>query len=114
MRNRRAVFAIYSLASPGGDVPADLVQALGKVLIAHQERHKALPAGLVVNAGLIGEAREAIEGSTGLEVTSSGGCLAWEVWMEISTDGHEPCKGGQCSVLMEAEQPELLEETSQL
>jgi hypothetical protein len=113
MRNRRATFVVYGLASPGGDIPADLAQALGKVLIAHQERHKALPAGLVVKAGLIGEAREAIEGSTGLEVTSSGGCLAWEVWMEISTDGHEPSKEGRCSALMETEQPELLEETPQ-
>ena len=34
MRNRRTTFVVYGLASPGGDIPADLAQALGKVLIA--------------------------------------------------------------------------------
>jgi len=92
--NGRATFAIYALTAPGGNVTGDLTPALRRALAAYQERHGCPPLGLVVNEALIGQAREAL-GSLGLprlQVTSSGGCLAWEVWLEVidDGDGHRP------------------------
>jgi hypothetical protein len=80
---KRAIYAVFPMAHPGGGATGDLVPALRKAFDAYQERHGRGPAGLVVNAELMGRAREALEtlGLTALQVTSSGGCLAWEVWL---------------------------------
>jgi hypothetical protein len=87
-RNGRASFAVYSLTAPGGEVAGDVDLPLRTALDAHQGRYGEDPAGVVVNSALIEEAREALArlGWARLEVRTSGGCLAWEVWLEISAD----------------------------
>jgi hypothetical protein len=84
---KRATYAVFSLTHPGGGVTGDLVPALRKAFDAYQERHGRGPAGLVVNAELMGRALKAVEvlGLTALQVISSGGCLAWEVWLMEET-----------------------------
>jgi phage-related tail protein len=90
-KSNRRVFAIYGLATPGGTAPTDLAPALTRVLEAHRQRHGSPPAGLVVNKTVIGEAVEVVKAmGNGLQVTTSGGCLAWECWVEVATDGQKP------------------------
>ena len=91
--NNRQTFAIYRLTYPGGYATGNLAQALQKALNAHLERHSCPPAGMVVNSTLLGRAREELKtlGLANLQVTTSGGCLAWEVWVELTTgNGHKP------------------------
>jgi hypothetical protein len=87
-RNGRGSFEVYVLTAPGGAVTGDVDLPLRRALDAHQGRYGENPAGVVVNSALIGKAREALArlGRPRLEVRTSGGCLAWEVWLEISTD----------------------------
>jgi hypothetical protein len=93
----RPAFAIYRLTYPSGDATNNLAQALQKALNARRELHGHPPTGLVVNSGLLGKVREALKilGLPGLQVTSSGGCLAWEVWAEMATNGRKPNREGQ-------------------
>jgi hypothetical protein len=93
--NGRVSFATYCLVSPGGEVTGDVDLPLRRALDAHQRRYGEDPAGVVVNSTLIRKAKEALArlGWARLEVRTSGGCLAWEVWLEISINGHEP--GGE-------------------
>ena len=91
--NNRPTFAIYRLTYPGGGATGDLAQALQRALNAHLERHGCPPAGMVVNSTLLGRARKELKtlGLANLQVTTSGGCLAWEVWTELTTgNGHKP------------------------
>jgi hypothetical protein len=84
---KRAVYTAFPLTHPGGGVTGDLVPALRKAFDAYQVRHGCGPSGLVVNAELMDRAREALNalGLAALPVTSSGGCLAWEVWLVEET-----------------------------
>jgi hypothetical protein len=106
----RPAFAIYRLTYPSEDATNNLAQALQKALNAHRELHGHPPTGLVVNSCLLGEVRETLKvlGLPDLQVTSSGGCLAWEVWAEVATNGRKPKREGQQPSLvtgaMEAQQ----------
>ena len=84
---KRAIYTAFPLTHPGGAVTGDLVPAFRNAFDAYQARHGRRPSGLVVNAELVGRAREALNalGLTALQVTSSGGCLAWEVWLMEET-----------------------------
>ena len=85
----RPTFATYRLASPGGNVDGNLAFVLQKALDVHTQRYGHPPTRLVVNAALVGKAREALHrlGLRSLKVTTSGGCLAWELWAEVAPDG---------------------------
>ena len=84
---KRAIYTVFSLTHPGGTGTGDLVPALRKALDAYQVRHGCGPSGLVVNAELMDRAREALNALdlAALQVTSSGGCLTWEVWLMEET-----------------------------
>jgi hypothetical protein len=117
--NGRASFAVYGLVSPGGEVTGDVDPALCGALDAHREQYGEDPAGVVVNSVLIGKAREALDrlGLSRLQVTASGGCLAWEVWLEISSDGHKSLAAQQertaaREILAKVEQLAMFEEVT--
>jgi hypothetical protein len=84
---KRAIYTVFSLTHPGGTGTGDLIPALRNAFDAYQTRHGCGPSGLVVSAELMDRAREALNvlGLTALQVTSSGGCLAWEVWLAEET-----------------------------
>jgi hypothetical protein len=84
---KRAIYTVFPLIHPGGTGTGDLTPALRKAFDAYQVRHGRGPAGLVVNAELVDRAREALNALdlAALQVTSSGGCLAWEVWLMEET-----------------------------
>lgn len=89
---KRPTFAIYPLAAPGGDAPTDWPKALIGVLAAHRERSGGDPVSVVVNKSVVGRVAEALRGMGlgKLAVTSSGGCLSWECWLETSENGRKP------------------------
>jgi hypothetical protein len=84
---KQVIYMVFPLTHPGGGITGDLVTALRNAFGAYQARHGCGPSGLVVNEGLMDRAREALNalGLTALPVTSSGGCLAWEVWLVEET-----------------------------
>lgn len=83
--NGRVVFAAYQV----GDVGDDMGPALRQVLGAHRERYGQDPVGVTVNKTLVGKAREALVtvGLPALEVKGCGGCLSWEIWLPVASNG---------------------------
>lgn len=92
-RNGRGSFAVHLVAAAGAR-PGDLSPALTDALEAHRGRYGADPAGLIVNPSLMEPARAAVDtlGLGDLAVRTSGGCLVWEVWLEVTpaVDGGQP------------------------
>lgn len=76
--NGRLVYAVHTLTAPGGDVDGNLAHVLRRALDEHQARHGCPPARVVVNPRQV---EEAVAALAGVEVISSGGCLAWECWL---------------------------------
>jgi len=55
---------------------------------AFYEDHDRLPVAVVVSPAELGEAQEAVEVlALRVPVRKSGGCLANEVWLEVSQEG---------------------------
>jgi len=73
---KRPVYKVYRL----GDA-SDLAPALERALTAHRERYGD-PVGVAVSPRRLDVAQEALDGR-GLEVIGCGGCLWWEVWLQV-------------------------------
>lgn len=78
MGDRRASYEIHRL---GGD----LAEGLRSALSAYRQRHGGAPASVVVTAENTAKARAVLDavGLPTIPVSTTGGCLAWECWLEV-------------------------------
>lgn len=68
----------------------DLASLIAPALSDYHDRYGCLPAGVTVHETLTDEVREALTYlETPIPVTGCGGCLAWEIWLQVGGHGRE-------------------------
>ena len=74
----------------------DLASLIALALSDYHDRYGCLPAGVTVHETLTDEAREALTDlETPIPVTGCGGCLAWEIWLQVGGHGRERPQAAQ-------------------
>jgi hypothetical protein len=74
-----------------------------KAIVAYRVYTKRIPQEMIVNPRLLSTAQKAVQSLgllPGLIITTSGGCLLGEVWLNIPTN--DQSKNGQLSLPLEA------------